>query len=271
MSADVDISPVETKGIDAASTSPEKMTDEILQALLDTIAPVSEKSNKIKALFYGDFGVGKTCFAASSPNPMVIDFEQSSFSLGNHPEFREVPVMTCKSYKQMNYLADKIEEGHFKEIETFICDTFSELQNIDLDAIVKKAALTDASRNEFLPIGPDYNENTERMRQLARRFRDMDKHFIMLTHFKEEKEEATGRLYVRPNLTPKLSGTIGRMTHIIGYMTATGEGETRRRLMQTQPTEKVTAKSRIGGLPNVLINATFEDILKARRAMFTPK
>jgi hypothetical protein len=84
-------------------------------------------------------------------------------------------------------------------------------------------------------------------------------HVIVTCHVKEEKDDSTGRLLVRPNLTPKLAGTLAGIFDVVGYMQL--DNDTAK--LQVHPTNTVTAKTRIGGLPPIIENPTFSDLLTA--------
>jgi phage nucleotide-binding protein len=241
------------------------MDTAVLDALLAEIAPVEDKHSKLKVLIYGDPGTGKTVLAAGAPAPLLIDVEGGSLSLRNHSELSTVEVMRYVNVKQLELFASAASQSDspFDKYESIIIDTFSELQKRDLDDIVKAAARKDPSRDPNIPIGPDYNKNTEHLRQIAAAFRDLDKHLIVICHAKEEKDERTGTLFVRPNLTPKLASTMAGIFDIVGYMSATGEGETRRRTLQVHPSPSIQAKTRIGNLPTVIENPSFETLLDA--------
>ena len=236
--------------------------DDILNSLMARISPVENKSKYLKILIYGMPGVGKTVFTATAPKPLIIDVENGAHSIKNHADLvDEAEALEFKSIFQVEtlikYLGDRAEP--LEKFETIVVDSFSELQKRDLDEIVKAEATKDSSRNKYLPIGPDYNVNTEHMRQIASALRDLDRHIIVTCHVKEEKDDATGRLLVRPNLTPKLAGTLAGIFDVVGYMSL-NDGT---RSLQVSPTPTVTAKTRIGNLPAVMENPTFSDILTA--------
>lgn len=239
------------------------MDSQVLDALLAEIAPIEQKHSRLKVLIYGDPGTGKTVFAASAPAPILIDVEGGSLSLRNHPELSTVEVMRYVNVRQLELFAAAANDstGPFGKYETVIIDTFSELQKRDIDDIVKADFRKNPGREPF-PIGPDYNKNTEHLRQIAAAFRDLDKHLVVICHGKDEKDERTGTILTRPNLTPKLASTMMGIFDIVGHMTATGEGETRKRHLQVHPTPQVQAKTRIGGLPPVLENPTFDTLLE---------
>jgi hypothetical protein len=264
-----DSEPEPTPQVSEAPTSPVfeaavAEADAILDALMARIGDVESHTKWLKVLLYGNPGTRKTVFTATAPKPLIIDIEKGAHSIRNHPDVRdEVKVLEFKSIFQaeqlLNYLARKDDIPGLADRQTCVVDSFSELSKRDLDEIVTDAASKDASRNKYLPTGPDYNISTEHMRQFASKLRDLPMHVIVTCHVKEEKDESTGRLLVRPNLTPKLAGTLAGMFDVVGYMQL--DNDTAK--LQVHPTNTVTAKTRIGGLPPIIENPTFNDLLTA--------
>lgn len=239
--------------------------DSILDALMSRITTVDNKSKYLKILVYGNPGTGKTVFTATAPSPLIIDVEKGAHSINNHPQLMRAKALEYKSLFQVEQLIKYLaaDTPQLSEFKTIVVDSFSELQKRDLDAIVTEEAAKDANRNKFLPLGPDYNVNTEHMRMIASALRDLDRHIIVTCHVKEEKDETTGRILKRPNLTPKLAGTLAGIFDVVGYMATSGAGENTVRTLQVHPTADVTAKTRIGNLPAVIENPTFDAIYTA--------
>ena len=238
--------------------------DKMLAGLRATISTPRQASQWKRFTFYADQGVGKTTLAAGAPKPLIIDFDVSTESI-QHMD--HVKVMEYKGVKQLEVLAEKITEGHFKnDIETVIFDTATVLSEYTLDGVLQRASERDAEKNANLAGGPEYNENTEIVRRILDPFKRLPVHVIILAHVKEVTDKATGRIYIRPNLTPKLGMIVGRMSSIVGYMINQTDAEGKsNRLMQIQPTERIAAKNRIRGLPNVLTNPTIPELIEASR------
>ena len=242
--------------------------DETLALLLSRIGDVTEQSNKLNVMLYGHPGVGKTVWAATSPSWLLVNVEKGAGVLKGHPELigPNCDSLEYKSLVQLEKLLDYMLKDHeaFKKYETVIIDSYSELQKRDLDEIVTTEARKDGNRNKYLPIGPDYNVNTEHMRQLAMKLRDIDKHVIVICHVKEEKDDNSGRIMVRPNLTPKLASSMAGIFDVVAYLQRTeGPDNKSVRTLQVHPTPSVLAKTRISSLPPVLENATFNTLLDA--------
>lgn len=230
--------------------------DPVLAKLLDAIAPVSNMDDKLKVLVYGEIGSGKTIFSATAPMPLIYDVENSKRSLANHLELNHVLVMGYRSLFQLEKLLEYLERRNesFEKVETLVIDTFSELANKDLDTLI----------SGDVAEGKDYQRSGERMRRAMTRIRDLDRHIVLVCHAKHEKNEATGVIEVRPDLPPKLSSRVLAAMDIVAYMTnVRGEAGVIERHLQVRPSKGIAAKSRIGRLPDVLINPSFDDLLEA--------
>lgn len=251
-----------TEASPEAPTAAQKPADEVLDALLARIAPVEEATSYAKLMVYGPPGSGKTVFACGSPNTLLIDIERGSRSLLNHEHTKATDVLEFRSIQQFKLLIDRLKDGgslHGKW-DTLVVDSATELQKRDLDDVLKREAKADPSRNPFIPTGPDYNANTEHMRQIFSDLRNLPMNIVILAHVKEEKDDSTGRVLLRPNLTAKLAGTVNHLVDTVGYLTRDEDGT---RNLQVHQTPKVTAKTRIGGLDTVIKNPSITDLITA--------
>ena len=235
----------------------------------ERVQPLSGRPPTVKMLFYGDPGVGKTVLAATAPNPLLVDTEKSSLSLLNHPELIATPVLKVKDYDDVEQLFWHLKQGGFPDRETIIIDTFSELQRKQMDENLKLATKKDANRDPYLPAQGDYKRNTEVMGRLIVAMQDLDRNLIITCHQTEEKDEDSGSIITRPGLTPKLAYRVASLMDVIGHMTLVtrkeGDKVVTERRLQVHPARRIVAKTRIGGLPTIMVNPTFSDIFKVQR------
>lgn len=244
----------EINSIAAATAVPEPQPNlpDILDGIMARINPPNITSKYLRVLIYGDPGVRKTTFCASAPGVLVYETDTGgSESLLNFPETARTPVLPFKSTYQLNQLVDAMlnDDPRLSHIETFVIDTYTMYQAKDLAELPRKG-----------DGGPDYLKNTENLKILTDKLRNIPKHLILTTHVKEEKDQTTGIILRRPELTPKVSQAVIAMMGIIGYMTLDGDSWQ----LQLQPTPGVAAKCRVGGLPATLTNPDFNTILEAR-------
>jgi AAA domain len=246
-----------TESFDASQAE----ANDILSALMSRISRPSDEgvSSYRRILIYGDPGVGKTIFGARSPSPLIIRVDPNgNEALFNHADTRDVPWLEFRSTQQVEGLVSQAKLGNFDWVKTFFVDTFSELHKRDLDAIARaefeKNPFHPQRTSPYLAIGPDYNQNTEHMRQLASDFMSLNAHLIFSCHVKEETDTNTGRALVRPNLTPKLAQTLNGMFGAVVYISINAEGQ---RQAQFHPSMGITAKTQYGGLPSVMEDPSF--------------
>lgn len=241
-----------------------KQTDEILDALIAAIAPAHVANKYLKIFIYGLNGCGKTIFSAQAPGVLIADCDkEGSISLLNFEQLRDTKVLPVKSIFAVEQLVDRLAKGvpQLDWVETLVVDPFSELMYKGLDEQVRAAwAESGGTRNQYLPEGPEYNINTEHMRQLGDALRNLDRNVILTAHVVEKEDKKTGRTMIRSNLTPKLATTIAGMVSLVGYMQY--DADTNTRTLQTAPTASIAAKSRLA-LPPVMENPSFNSILDA--------
>lgn len=236
-------------------------------SILNRIKPIHESPPYLKVLLYGEPGVGKTIWAAGAPKPIFLDSEYGTRSLLNHPEFARIPVLPVAAFNDVDDFFWEAKAGNI-DAETYVIDSFSELQRRSMDEIMDKNAMQDKSRSLYLPFMQDYKINTEVMRRLITSFRDLDANLIITAHALVDKDEGTGALMVRPMVTPKLAQTLHGIFDLVGYMTLEeGDSKTKDvRYLQVMPTRRVVAKTRIGGLPPIIKDPTFKILLDAMEA-----
>lgn len=237
---------------------------------IDQIKPLMEMSLFVKALIYGDPGVGKTVFACNSPAPLLLDCDGTgALSLLNHPEINaRTKVLQVRSFNQMVEVLEALRRGdpRLADRETVVIDTLSELAKKHLDEFIAKERITNKTRDP-VAYQRDYKFNTEAMRQFITWMLQVEKNLVVLSHATEEKDERTGIIKVRPFLTPRLAGTMEGVFDVFGYMTAETDPEFNvQRVLQIMPTRNVKAKTRIGGLPPMILDPIFQHFIN-RKAM----
>lgn len=218
--------------------------------ILDNATTVGESEPYVRMLVYGDPGVGKTVFAAKFPNPFIIDVENGTSSLLNHDELHSVKRHQLKNFNEMNEIFWDFQAGGGSQFDTIVIDTMNELQTKHLNEFIDK----DKNRDNKLPTMLDYKANTAALQRMSIAFRDLPKNLVIVCHSTFDKDENTGKMYLRPAVTPSLAKTLVGMLDVIGYMYMGTDEETKteKRRLQIAPSTNRIAKSRIGGLSPIL-------------------
>lgn len=134
--------------------------------------------SRLKALFYGSAGVGKTMAAIQFPKPYIIDTEGST----NKSQYVErieksggAVLMTVDFDEMINEVRELLTTKH--EFKTLVIDSLTLLYN-DL--------LEKAERKVGTDFGRHYGEANKRMKQLLNLLFRLDMNVIITSHSKNE-------------------------------------------------------------------------------------
>lgn len=214
---------------------------------------------------YGEPGCGKTTLACSFPNPLLIDVDRGQRVLRNYPKLLEtVKVFTPKSYQEVDDLFWEVKEGLYKDRETIIIDTFTTLQFRNLLDHLTFMKKKDRNRNEFLPVGGDYQLNTNTLRSFIFKLRDLDRNVILVCHAEEKKDGENGPLMIRPAVTDKVGETLVSLTDgIFYYYKEVDREDKEKRFLRVQAGKRIRAKSRLGFTQVIISEPKAQHILDA--------
>lgn len=134
--------------------------------------------SRLKALFYGCAGVGKTMAAIQFPRPYIIDTEGST----NKPQYVKAidrvdgaVLMTVDFDEMISEVRELLTTKH--EYKTLVIDSLTLLYNDLLEKAEKKV------KTEF---GRHYGEANKRMKQLLNLLFRLDMNVIITSHSKNE-------------------------------------------------------------------------------------
>lgn len=134
--------------------------------------------SRLKALFYGSAGVGKTLASVQFPAPYIIDTEGST----NKPQYVKAidkvggaVLMTVDFDEMINEVRELLTTKH--EYKTLVIDSLTLLYNDLLDKAERKVG------TEF---GRHYGEANKHMKQLLNLLFRLDMNVIITSHSKNE-------------------------------------------------------------------------------------
>lgn len=247
-----------------------RMLEELDKAEIDPATTIG----RIKAMIYGPKGTGKTVFALQYTKAILkkfnegkqkivyIDTSEGWVALRNHPGLLDdVIIIPFMSFEHLEVLLTAINRGSGKyaEVGAVILDEFSLMVSRDLE----KTYLT-RKPDALIPEWKDYNIESFRVRRLISAIYVTSRlHLVAISHEKEKKNEEGMVLRVFPNFNPAIGDEIMRDMHVVAYMTAKSVTKNNtpkyEREFQVHPTNRVEAKTRVGGLN---VKATPKELLE---------
>jgi len=99
------------------------------------IQSTSQSVNSVKALIFGESGVGKTKLAATAPTPLILNAEGGLLSLAGD-NLDSVDIKTVKDV--MDVYEFITESADAKKYETIILDSVSDVAEVYLSTLKKK-------------------------------------------------------------------------------------------------------------------------------------
>ena len=197
---------------------------------------------KLNILVYGEPGVGKTTFGTTAPNPILADCEEGSNFLGIRG--LELDIVKIKEWKDLAEFYALVKDSKY---ETVILDPANELLEKLIVDLKEDGGLK--TRNGALTL-QGWGIAKDRMKNMFRTFRDMEKNVIVVAHADEPKDDE--RTIRRPRIQANLASDLSAMMDIVGYLKVEKIGSKYEHRLYVQPTEVYHAKDRSGCLPDYL-------------------
>lgn len=244
---------------------------------------LAEQTEFVKALWYGDWGKGKTTALASLAHlgHMVhIDAESGlkkrplsnlGVPLDNIEPFRlsTEPGAAAERFENLNQLfwelKDELEDPDAADpVIGIMWDSVTETQKLLLEDIVgkgvAKAERSGQDRDEFQIYREDWGVNTEQMRRLIRRFRDLPCH-VGFSALPRRDVDDDGVVVYGPAVSPALqTDLLGYVDIVIHVDVVEYDGQVFY-VGDTSPAGKYIAKDRFGVLPRKMVDPTFPRII----------
>lgn len=227
------------------------------------IKKASTQQAYVKGLIYGEPGAGKTYLACTAPKPLVLLTEPSVSSptmlavlrdLGVDPDVWE--ILDLDDLEQ----AFSFLIGGKHKYETVVIDSLTDLYRRMMQAIIESSIARRPSRDPDVPEQGDWFKVQERIRHVARSFRDLPMHVIFTALVMDIRNDVRRVPLVQPK---SLAQELPAYCNLVGYLAVQElEGKYHRRLLVT-PTDIYVAKNPGGSLPPIVDNPNLTNIFKA--------
>ena len=190
-----------------------------------------EMSNvfNLKALIYGQPGLGKSTLGVSMPKPLLIDCDGGIHRLA--PQHRP-PFLPVQSYQEV---LDVLASKEIEPFETIVFDTAGKLLDY-MDAWIIKNNPKEGRKDGALTL-QGYGTRKREFINLLKRVSVMGKHLVFIAHEREERDGDNKT--IRPEIGGSSGADLIKELDLVGYMEAVG----RKRTISFAPCEKYYAKN----------------------------
>lgn len=195
--------------------------------------------NKIKALIYGQPGMGKTTIALSAPKPLLFDFDNGVHRV-NFAHLDGVDTVQISSYQDFS---DVLETEDLSAYETLVIDTGGKCLDFMSEFIIKNNPKMGRGNGALTLQG--YGERKGLFSALVKKISIMGKHVIFVAH-RDTKTEGDDTRYV-PQFGGSSYDSLVTELDLVGYMEANG----RERTITFDPTSRNDGKNTCN-LPSIM-------------------
>jgi hypothetical protein len=186
----------------------------------------------LKSLIYGQPGLGKTTFALSAPNPVLLDFDNGVHRVNS---MHQTDTLQIESWDDV---LKELADGTFNSYGTLVIDTAGKMLDYLSAYIIRKNPKMGKSNGALTLQG--YGERKSEFSAFIKKISIMGKHIIFVAHEKEEKDGDVN--YKRPEVGGSSGNDLYKELDLIGYMEAIGK----KRTISFLPQEKYYAKNACG-------------------------
>lgn len=217
-----------------------------------------EEAN-LKIMVWGESGSGKSRFALSAPNPIVIDLEGSTRLYANQFDFykAEIDKTNPKAENEAKLTLSLIEEiikGEYPDRKTLIVDPVTDLLDCIENMCAKKyESMIGKAIGELNQLQKTkwYAYRRENTRFILNQLKDVPMNLVLVARAKNFWDSKDGKLQPA-GLTYDALDIVEYLMDIVIQLEKTEKG-----------TRALVKKSRLGNLPDVLDIQDYSSIIKA--------
>ena len=189
-------------------------------------------SAKLTGLIYGQPGAGKTSVALSSPQPLLIDFDNGALRV--EKQYR-VPTLQITNYNNLLQILEKDNLHYLNNYKTIVIDTLGKMIDSMSDYLIEKDPKLKQFDGTLSMRG--WGSIKKEFQKLLKNLLNTNKSIIFTAHEKEEK--VGDQIIKRPDIPGSSCKDIVKDLDFMGYMSINGG----RRTIDLNPNEAFYAKN----------------------------
>lgn len=191
---------------------------------------------KIKALIYGQAGMGKTTLALSAPSPLLLDFDGGVHRVNYG---HQVPTVQITRWED----CEDVMKENLSDYCTLVIDTGGKMLDFMAEYIIRKNPKLGKSNGALTLQG--FGERKGMFRQFCKQAMLMDKHLVFVAHRDTQKNGEDIR-YV-PMFGGSSYDDLVTDLDLVGYLEAVGK----KRTLTFDPSDRNDGKNTCN-LPSVM-------------------
>lgn len=217
--------------------------------------PLTLDRERLRAVIFGNTGVGKTTLATTFPRPFIVDCEGGLISVAL--DHVEATVYEPTGYRDMEALYFWLKENT-ANFDTVIIDTLDGLVRTLLNEVVDQGrGKASGFITEIVPEQAEYLVVQRQIERILHQYRMLGKHIVCTVAVDDSLKR-------RPALSPGLLKIVDRWSSLTGDLVKAvlKDGEPEQRVLVVEQSTKRDAKSRFAkviGEP-YLVSPTFQTI-----------
>jgi hypothetical protein len=241
--------------------------DKAIERVERRIVGVDEADPFVKILVYGRNGQGKTRFAATAPDVLIVDINERGTRSARRSGAR---VFHVRKWEDITYVYWYLKAGNHS-FQSVALDTLTAMGALCMTQVLREAEDRDPNRDPKLPTQRDWNKVTEMMKPLLLNFRNLPMHVIYTAQERVVGDEdepgehvpdmsaanrkiATGAVQIIGRIYQKEVRKVKK-----GSKKEVKRWETR---MLVGPHDEYTTKDRTGALGRIVSNPNVPDIIR---------
>jgi len=185
----------------------------------------------LKALIYGEPGIGKTTFGLTAPDPICFDFDRGIKRV--EPMFRKDYVNIDTWTEVTELIKDPVELKNYK---TLIFDTVGKCLDLLSAQIIKDDYKMSNGKTGALTL-QGFGVLLSTFRQFLANVQNSGKNIVFIAHDREASDN--DRRYFRPDIVGRNLGAIIRDMDLVGYM----QSRNNQRTISFDPTDSYYGKN----------------------------